>query len=71
MLKIQNTAFNKIKTFKKKLYSKPNKTYKHYIVYDYNGETITLLIRLPEMIGRYKVFKDSKTMNFTCDDEEF
>ena len=37
---------------------------------DYNNETIPLLIRLPEMIGRNKVFKDGKTMNCTCDDEE-
>ena len=61
---------NKIKTSKKKVYSKPSRALKHYMVYDYNGETIPLLIRLPEMIGRYKVFKDGKTMNFPCDDEE-
>ena len=39
-------------------------------MYDCNGETKPLLIKLPEMIGHYKVFKDGKTMNFTCDDEE-
>ena len=70
MIKIQDIDLNKIKTSKKKPYSKPNNAYKHYIVYNCNDETIPLLIRLPEMIGRYKVFKDGKTMNFTSDNEE-
>ena len=70
MFKIQDIDLNKIKTSKKKFYSKPNNGYKHYVVYDYNGETIPSLIKLPEMIGRYKVFKDGKTMNFTCDNEK-
>ena len=69
MYKIQDIDLNKIKNSKKKLYSKLNNPYKHYIVYDYNDETIPLLILLSEMIGRYKDFKDGKTMNFTCDDE--
>ena len=64
MIKIQDIDLNKIKTSRKKPYSKPNNAYKHYIVYNCNDETIPLLIRLPEMIGRYKVFKDGKTMNF-------
>ena len=62
MLKIQDIDLNKIKTSKKKLYSKPNNVYKHYIVYDYNDKTIPLLIKLPEMISRYKVFNDGKTL---------
>ena len=70
MFKIQDIHLNEIKTSKKKLYSKRNNANKHYIVYDYNDRTIPLLIRLPEMIVRYKVFKDGKTMKFTCDDEE-
>ena len=44
--------------------------YKLYIVYDYNSETIPSLIRPTEVIVRYKVFKNGKTMNFTCDNEE-
>ena len=40
------------------------------MVYDYNGQTMSLVIRLPEMVDRYKVFKDGKKMNFTCDNEE-
>ena len=32
MVKIQDIDLNKIKTFKKKLYNKPNNGYKHYIV---------------------------------------
>ena len=32
--------------------------------------TIPLLIKLPEMIRRYKVFKDGKTINFTSNNEE-
>ena len=67
---MQDIDFNKIKTSKKKFYSKPNNAYKHYIVYDYNDEAIPLLTRLPEMIGCYKVFKGGKTMNFTFDDKE-
>ena len=31
---------------------------------------MSLVIRLPEMVDRYKVFKDCKKMNFACDDEE-
>ena len=70
MLKIQDIDLNKIKTSKKKRYSKANKAYKHYVVYEYNDENIPLLIRFPEMIDHYKVFKDGRSMNFTCDDEE-
>ena len=70
MYKIQDIDLNKIKISKKKFYSKSNNAYKHYFVYDYNNETIPLLIGLPEMTGRYKVFKDCKTMNFTFGDEE-
>ena len=39
-------------------------------MYNYNDETIPLLIRLPEMIGYYKVFKNGKKVYFTSDDEE-
>ena len=39
-------------------------------MYDYNDETIPLLIRLPEMNGHYKVFKDGEKMYFISDDEE-
>ena len=39
-------------------------------MYDYNRDTIPLLIRLYEMTDRYIVFKDGKTVNFTSDDEE-
>ena len=47
MLKIQDIDLNKIKISKKKLYSKPNDAYKHFIVYYYNGQGISLLIRCP------------------------
>ena len=30
----------------------------------YDGETIQLLKKFSEINGRYKVFKDGKTMNF-------
>ena len=57
MFKIQDIDLNKIKTSVKKLYSEKNIEYKYYMGYDYNGEIITLLVRLPKMIGHYKVFK--------------
>ena len=38
-------------------------------MYAYNNETIPLLVRLPEMTGRNKVFKDGKKMNCTCDED--
>ena len=47
MLKIQDIDLNKIKISKKKLYSKPNDAYKHFIVYYHNGQGISLLIRRP------------------------
>ena len=61
---------NKIKISEKNFYSKSNNAYKHYLVYDYNNETMPLLIRLPEMTGHYKVFKECKTISFTFGDEE-
>ena len=63
MLKIQDIDLNEIKVSKEKPDSKANKAYKHFILYDhnnYNNKFFPLLIRLPKMIIRLKVFKDGK-----------
>ena len=70
MLETQDIDINKTKVSKEKLYSKEHKAYKNYILYDYDGEIILLLIRFSEITGRYKVFKDGKTMNLRLDDDE-
>ena len=57
LFKIQDIGLNKIKTSVKKLYSEKNIACKYYMGYDYNEEIIPLLIRLPKMICRYKIFK--------------
>ena len=54
------TDLDKIKAFKGKLYSKAHKTYKHYVLYEYNYQHVTLIIRLPNMIYRPKVFGNDK-----------
>ena len=61
--------FNKIKISVKKLYSEKNKVYRYYIGYDDNDDIILLVIRLLQMIGYYKIFKNNKVMDFRCDDE--
>ena len=69
MLNTQDKS-NKIKVSKEKLYSKEHKAYKHYILYNFDGEIILLLIKFSEIIGHYKVFKGGKTMTFRFDDDE-
>ena len=40
------------------------------IGYDYSGGIIPLLIKLPKMIFRYKIFKNGQTMSFKCDNNK-
>ena len=54
----------------KKLYTKKYNTYRYYITYDDNDEIMPLIIRIPQMIGRYNIFKDGKTMSFKGDDNK-
>ena len=53
-----------------KMLSRHKASYKHYILYDFGGEIISLLIKFFEIIGRYKVFKEDKTRNFRFDNDE-
>ena len=73
LFKMQNIDFHKIKVSKKKLYSKTHKAYKHFVLHVYNNEYVPLLIKLPNMIGRYKAFNDNNNNNkkkdFTCKNE--
>ena len=68
--KIQDIDLDKIKTSKKKLYSKASKAYKHYLLQEHNNGNVSLLIKLPEMIGRYKIFNNNKKVNFYVRGEE-
>ena len=70
MLKIEDIDTNEINISTEKPYSKEQEAYKNYILYDYDDEIIPLLRKFSKIIGRYKVFKDGKTMNFRCDDDE-
>ena len=67
--KIQNIDFDKIKSSKKKPYSKAHKAHKHFVLYEYKNEYVPLLLKLPDMIGCCKVFKDGKSINCTCKNE--
>ena len=57
MLKIQDIDVDKMKVSKQKLYSKVNKAYKHYIMYDDNSEIIPLHIRLHEVTKYLRVVR--------------
>ena len=52
------------------LYSKNINTYRNHIGYDDNDEIMPLIRRLPQMTGRYNIFKDGKTTNFRYDDNK-
>ena len=47
LFKIEDIDVNEIKVSMKKIYSRKNKSYKHYIGYNDNSEIIPLIIMLP------------------------
>ena len=65
LFRIQDIDINKILVSKKVPYGK--ESIKYYIEYDDDDVIRSLCIKLPQMIGYVKYFRDSKTMHFNAD----
>ena len=70
-ININSIDFNKIKTSKKKVYSRIHNTYRYYKGYYDNNKLICLIIELPQTTDYCTIYKnnDGEAMNFVCNDE--